>query len=420
MRLLQKTIRRYFILSLTILLSAIPIFYFLLQALVKEEIDEDLLVDKEALVSRIRQSTKNEAESFNYLDHDISMKLNGDTRSYDSFYSVKIYDSIAKEIVPHRILVSNTKINNNHYLISLRTSMVDHDNLIEGVILVQAIVMLLLFAGLQLINKNLSKNIWSPFQVILENLRTYKVEEHKKILLPATGINEFDELNNTITQLTERNYRTYTSQKEFAENASHEMQTPLAIFQSKLELLMQTSPLSNEQAELIGGLADAGERMNRLNKALILLSKIENAQFPEKSLVDPGESFHEVLKGYEEAITLKAITLTTEINPQTHIQINKNLFEILIGNLLSNAIRHNHKSGSINVLINEKEMIFRNSGNPALNDEKLFKRFQKDSSDQNSLGLGLEISAKICALNRFKISYAFDHSQHIFLIQFNV
>lgn len=71
----------------------------------------------------------------------------------------------------------------------------------------------------------------------------------------------------------------YRVQKEFTENASHELQTPLAIFQSKLDLLLQQQELTESQAEIIQDLYQMTSRISRLNRNLLLLAKIDNAQF---------------------------------------------------------------------------------------------------------------------------------------------
>ena len=159
--------------------------------------------------------------------------------------------------------------------------MLDSEDLISSIVQVQVLLLLVLLSGLFLINRNLSQRIWRPFYTTLDKLRGYKVEQHQALNLAGSNINEFNDLNGSLEELTGRMHRSFLVQKEFTENAAHEMQTPLAIFQSKLELLMQTSPINEEQAGLIGDLADAGRRMGRLNKALILLTRIENQQFAD-------------------------------------------------------------------------------------------------------------------------------------------
>jgi signal transduction histidine kinase len=232
-----------------------------------------------------------------------------------------------------------------------------------------------------------------------------------------SGIIEFDDLNDAITQLTGRTFQAYKSQKEFVENASHELQTPLTILQSKLELLMQTSPLNSDQAELISSMADTSQRMNRLNKTLLLLSKIDNQVYAEKELVNMGSVFRDVIRQYEDAIEQKELQVYVDDSSAPSVMGNKTLLEILSSNLVFNAIRHNVTGGYVGVSLTEHEITVENTGavNP-LDTNRLFRRFQKHSSDANSLGLGLEIINKICRINDFKLQYNFIGMKHRFTI----
>jgi signal transduction histidine kinase len=285
--------------------------------------------------------------------------------------------------------------------------------------LVQSLLLLLITAGLILINRSLSKRIWKPFYVTLRKLKNHKIESEEGLEFEKTPIDEFANLNQTISALTNRNRQVYLSQKEFTENAAHEMQTPLAVFQSKMELLMQTSPMSKEQADLISGLSDAGKRMNRLNKSLLLLAKMDNLQFQDKEPVDITEMVTRTIEHYHNAIMQKDIHLDRTLEGAVIFPTNRSLLEIMLANLLSNAIKHNNPSGKIFVLLDKKNLVFQNTGSPtALDQGKLFRRFQRQTTEINSIGLGLEIVKKICDLSGFQIEYAFKDNLHTFSIAF--
>jgi signal transduction histidine kinase len=251
-------------------------------------------------------------------------------------------------------------------------------------------------------------------------LRSYKVEKHEPLALAKSSVNEFDDLNTSLEELTDRTYQTYVSQKEFTENASHEMQTPLAVFQSKLELLMQTSPLNEEQAQLIADLADATQRMARLNKNLVLLTKIENYQFTEKETVSLNSIVENFIQQYQPQSDQKQITINKDLHNEVKVEANKTLIEILVSNLLGNAIRHNCPNGFIKIALQRDTLTIQNTGKPfSLNGHKLFRRFQKESSDSNSIGLGLEMVKKIASLYQFSVSYDFNDQMHNFIVKFS-
>ncbi len=421
MKLLQKTIRSYFIYSVFILLVAVPVFYFTIQRIVREDVDRDLIATKEMLKPKISNALLNNAISqLRFLDRDISISVSTYRREFDSLQTVEIYDSNTQESVPHRILTSAFTINGAPCLLQVKTSLVSKNELIESIVKVEVALLFLLLAGLFIINRTLSKRIWKPFYTTLGKLHKYKVEKHESLALAKSSVNEFNDLNVSLEELTNRTYQAYLSQKEFTENASHEMQSPLAVFQSKLELLMQTSPLNEEQAQLMGDLADASQRMARLNKSLVLLTKIDNNQFAEIENVSLKNVVESFLQQYHPQATEKHIRIYEEIDNEITLKANKALIEILIANVLGNAIRHNVDRGSITVIIKDNIFAIQNTGKPSpLDDKKIFQRFQKNSTDTNSIGLGLEMVKKICSIYDYTIRYQFNHSLHSFTIGFN-
>ena len=207
----------------------------------------------------------------------------------------------------------------------------------------------------------------------------------------------------------------YQSQKEFTENASHEMQTPLAVLQGKLDLLMQTNPLSQEQSELITDLVDVNHRMNRLNKTLLLLSKIENNQFTEIEEISLKQVLEKLIEQYRFQAEQKNITITNNFINDIPITANRMLIEIMLGNFLSNAIKHNTLNGTI--IITGSEICFKNTGVAyELDKDKIFQRFQKQTASNNSTGLGLPIATKIAALYHFRVQYKYTNALHQFTL----
>ncbi len=421
MKLLQKTIRSYFVYSVIILLVAIPVFYIVIQGIVREDVDEDLMNTKEILKPKIADALLNNTISqLNFLDHDVTVSVSPSSKEFDTLTTVEIFDSISKELVPHRLLTSHFTVNGKPCMLQVKTSLVDNDDLIASIVKVQVILLVLLIAGLIIINRNLSKKIWMPFYITLQKLQHYKVEKHEPLSLSKSSITEFNDLNTSLQELTDRTHLSYISQKEFTENASHEMQTPLAVFQGKLELLMQTTPLSEEQALLMGDLADAGQRMARMNKSLILLTKIENSQFADKESISLKTYIEKFIHLYQPQINEKQITVENKIMDDEMLYTNTALIEVLISNLMGNAIRHNKTGGRIILQLNKGVLTIENTGKPLpLDEDKIFQRFQKESTDSNSIGLGLEMVKKVCSINHYTIAYRFSNNLHNFTLCFN-
>jgi signal transduction histidine kinase len=298
--------------------------------------------------------------------------------------------------------------------------MVDSNNLIQSILIVQVVLLLFLLGGLFLINRKLAKRIWEPFNKTLKKLKEYNISHKDPLTLSASATDEFNDLNTSLVELTNRIHIAYQSQKEFAENASHEMQTPLAILQGKLELLMQTEPLSEEQAGLMSDMSDAYQRMVHLNKNLILLTKIDNnLSFVEREKVSLNDTLKTVIHQYQPHLDEKQISLQVQLGNDISLMVNRSLLEILISNMFANAIRHNHAKGSIYLSTQDGDLLLQNSGKEqALDEANIFRRFYKDSADSQSLGLGLEIVKKLCSLYHFNLTYHFTGKLLEFRISF--
>jgi signal transduction histidine kinase len=211
----------------------------------------------------------------------------------------------------------------------------------------------------------------------------------------------------------------YQSQKEFTDNASHEMQTPLAVLQTKLELLMQTQPLTAEQASLISTLADTNSRLAKLNNSLLLLTKIENNQYGDSENINVTEVCNKILSQVSYQAELKDLKITSSFQKPIYVLANKTLVEILISNLLTNAIRYNYRGGSLTITADDDSITIQNTSTASMLDAtKIFERFHKEKSDPQSIGLGLAIVKRICALYQFTIQYGYEHQLHTFRIQF--
>lgn len=415
MRLLQKTIRSYLVYSVCLLTVAIPVSYFAIRVAVVADTDEHLVATRTTAQSKIRQAIRAGALSgISFADQDVSLHPSSNPHPFELFFNRDIYDSVIGEVVPRRILQTNFLVDGKPYLLQVTDSMVDRDNLVLSIVSVQSALLLLLVFGLLLINWRLARNIWNPFYKTLERLRQYRLDEPKPLEIPPSSVNEFNDLNQSLRELTERARNTYLAQKEFTGNASHEIQTPLAIFQSKLELLMQTNPLNEEQAGLIDDLSSASQRLARLQRSLVLLTRIENQQFPDMETISLKAVVERCLAG----LGGRSVTLETDFRGDPLVEANRSLVEVLAGNLLHNAYRHNVADGLVRVTILERELLVQNTGKSGpLDGERIFQRFYKNSTDPGSLGLGLQIVRQISALYGWEASYSYEAGLHGFRVR---
>jgi signal transduction histidine kinase len=205
----------------------------------------------------------------------------------------------------------------------------------------------------------------------------------------------------------------YLSQKQFIENASHEIQTPLGVIRNKVDLLVESAPLNPEQASIIISITEHINRLAGLNKTLLLLSKIENKQFSEHEAVDITKLIEECSEDFYDLMEFKNLNLEIINNTPLLLQMNKDLARVLFSNLIKNAVNHNITSGLIAITIDADRFIIKNSGKELnIQPEFLFERFNKKSDNPQSVGLGLAIVKSICTLYNFNISYSYAGKMH--------
>jgi signal transduction histidine kinase len=309
-------------------------------------------------------------------------------------------------------VASSYKINGKHYHISAYNFIAEPDEILEGIIASLAVTLLILLLFVAVTSRQMSKQILSNFNRTLKTIQGFDLKQKNRIKLGQTRTYEFKALNQFLEKMTNKALDDYRSLKEFSENASHELQTPLAIIRGKLELLLETH-IDEKQASLIEGIQNAVQKLSSVNQSLILLTKLENQEYPVKEKMDFSNFIKRAIESFRELIEMKSIRLTTEIEPNVHLNLNPVLADILLTNLLSNAIRHNSMNGSIDVLLSSSGLSVKNTGEPPrVNTQELFKRFKKDKQSSDSTGLGLAIVKQICDLNNFKIGYEYISGHH--------
>lgn len=423
MRLLQVNLRSLLLYSLILLIISIPVSFLSVRAILSEEIDESLSLQADQFTHHIQQfeyldDLETDLGVIDQLSYNVHIKPSADAPAAREYSTVSFYDSLEGETRPFRQLHTIITVKGKRYDLKVRTSLVDSQDLALAIGSVQVIVSILLTAGLLLINRRLAKRIWKPFYNTLERLRAFELDKSETIPLVESDIFEFNDLNKALSHLTEKSRMVYLNQKEFIENASHELQTPIAIFQSKIDALMQSPNLTQTEAETLMELEATAQRMSRLNKNLLLLSKIDNEQFLEKEPIELAALVQHQVNIQKPVAALHDIGIRTALAPLP-LQANKTLLEVLITNLLNNAIRYSAEKEDIVITIHERTFSVSNKGKLlAIDFEKMKERFRKESTHPNSTGLGLAIVKKICDSCGYRMAYNFKDATHTFSIQF--
>ena len=412
MKLLAKYNRINIAATVVVLLVAGLCYYFILRTVLIHQLDKDLKIEEQEITDHVKNSGNMPAAS-SYKDQSITFEDAGSAIVKRHFESVDVYNDREKETNTNRRLVFSIAAAGKNYTVSITKSLQETEDLVQLIAELTLGIVALLLVTLLIVNRLLFRNLWAPFNSSLQQLKQFNLNTQKEFETTKSNIAEFKELNNAIEIMASRVMGDYDAMKSFTENASHEIQTPLAIINSKLELLMQSENFTEQQHRYVQNIASETGRLSKLNQSLLLLTKIDNRQFVAATPVDLSSTIEKLLAGYEELLQAKNISLTKNIGQGITVVMNETMASVLVTNLLTNAIKHNVENGSINIMLTTKKLVISNTGLPlSTKPELLFERFKKDRVNTDSLGLGLSIVRKICQQNGLIVLYESDASLH--------
>ncbi|MEP6713313.1 MAG: HAMP domain-containing sensor histidine kinase [Ferruginibacter sp.] len=418
MKLLTKTTLYYLIFTLPLLLLSGWFLYTRIEKSLKEEIDEELLNSKELWIEHIK-TISGDSNILLLSNPFIQVEKSSDYSNEDVYADTLLYQPVEKEKVPYRNLSSWFKRGDQSYKLSFQRSVLEQEDVFKNLILLMCFVFGGMLALFLLINLYINKKVWKPFNISLEKITSLNMQQLQGVHFDKVSIREFNALNRSLNSMTSKMNTDFISMKTFTQNASHEIQTPLAIIQSKLEVLLQDSKLTEEQFLAISSASEATQRLSRLNQSLLLITRIENNQFAAEEKLSIGSIIEKYLSFFAEMMVQKKITVRREIKNDWEVFIHPSLADMLVSNLLSNAIKYNNAGGEINISIVGKMLIISNSSDlPQIKKDKIFHRFSKHDTATGN-GLGLAIVKEICDANNLSLNYRSAFGFHEFIIKEN-
>lgn len=398
MKLIKKTNKNFILILLGVLPVACMLLFFSLTYFISDEVDEKLRVDELRIIEHLK-----EHPDFISMDPIISVS---EVNSQDNFETgirdVYVYDPIEKEEEPFRELVSVNEINGKFYLIKVRHSTIESKDFIIAIVLSMLVILILMFVMLFIVNTKLSLKLWRPFYSNLNELKSYSLVSNEPIKLIDSEIDEFRDLRISLVQLTTKLQADYQSLKEFTENASHEIQTPLSILSLNLDEILQSTH-SEENYKKLYSCYQSVQRLSKLNEKLLLLTKIENNQFTNLVLVDFNSLIKEKIEEFDTLLDNNELKVDLLEEGSFRVNIDPVLANMLIINLISNAIKHSPKKGLIEIKIDKNSLGLKNDTLVPIDSTRIFERFKKGNDAGNSTGLGLSIVKSIADFSKLKI-----------------
>lgn len=423
--LLNKTTQPFLVVVLVVLLVSIPVYYLVVDNIWKSELDEHNRIQADKISYHLNQlhlsddSLAATVALWNIVQPgSVLTPAPGITQYTDSLYIVEKenYFWPTREIDRYRCLKTLIKINGRPYYFISEINIEESRETIAVIAALTIGFLLVIAVGLVILNKRLSASLWAPFHKTLEQLKAFQLNRQQKLVFSPSDTTEFEALNQSLSRLIDQNLATYQAQKEFTENASHELQTPLAILKNKLDLLYQADALTEKQYEIAEDMNKALTRSTRINQNLLLLAKIDNNQFSKTEQFSLNELVEHSLDLLDDYFVQKRISRQTQMTANVPATGNSALTEILVNNLLLNAIRHTPAGGTIRVVLTSKQLVISNSGQASLKTENLFKRFSRQSADTAGSGLGLAIVQQVCHAQGWTAGYSFQEGMHHFSI----
>lgn len=396
-------------------------FYFAIVDEINDEIDDSLEDYSELIIIRSlagKELPSSDSGSNNqYFLREVS-EAYVRTRERIRYQDTMVYIAEKKETEPARILTTIFRNDaGQYYELSVSTPTIEKQDLRESIFYLLIGLFVILLVTILIINIWVFYRSMKPFYVLLHWLGDYRLGQTHKPLYNPTHTSEFQKLNDTVIRFAQHSEEVFQQQKQFIGNASHEIQTPLAVCRNRLEMLMEDETLTELQLGEIIKTYETLEYVSKLNKSLLLLSKIDNHQYSETSKVCLNDILHSLIPDFEEVYAFKEVSLSLEENARLCADMNEVLATVLMTNLLKNAFVHNVEDGSIRITINRDSICFSNTGTlVALDEKRVFERFYQGNKKEGSTGLGLAIANAVCRQFNLELKYVFKDGMHQFWV----
>ena len=420
MKLIYKVTIRLAVVIMPVLLLWAIAFYFTMVHQVNDETDDSLDDYAEMIARRViggdELPTPGDGSNNTYsIELLPATGFYGDSETYEDR---EVYLHWKQENEPARTL---TKIFHDNdgtaYKLVVSTPTFERDDIIRALLIHIATIYAILLCIILAVTVIVFKISMKPLYSLLKWLDGYRPGNGVAGFPDEESVVEFKKLTKAARETIERAENHLERQKQFIGNASHELQTPLAVLGNRIEWLMDNTALNEEQFTELSKMRQSIHRLTRLNRTLLLLSKIDSGHFLDRTDVDIVAIIENELEVYKEIFAGKEIVCNVRL-PKSHVvSMDEMLATTMVTNLLKNAFVHSPGGGVVEVAISRGILSVSNSGDEALDKKRVFDRFYT-SGKKGSTGLGLALVKSIADSYNFKVEYSFNEGKHCFAVRF--
>ncbi len=341
-----------------------------------------------------------------------------DPSAYPAYSDTLIYNAEMDELQRFRKKTILLNIEGHFYRVEMVKAVEDFLRLRDDIFgsLIPAFILLAL--GIVLFNYLLSGYFFRPFNKILDVMKTYKVGRNKTVSRVPTSTAEFHRMQELFHKMIDRIEYDYRHLKEYTENMAHEMQTPLSIVRSKVEILMADDALMPKHAQTVKTIYDETNHLSKLSQTLNLITRIENGEFSNFKEIKTKDVIEKHVSAVRELAHLKLLSIETDLSENHYFYMDPFLLDMALKNLLRNAINYGQTEGPVRICTNSDQLSISNYGPPLdIPEEKMFERFYRKTNRQKSTGLGLSLVKKVCDVSLLNLEYRYHDGQHFFYIR---
>ncbi len=422
MKLLNLLTLRLSIIGALVFAFWATLFFFAIIDEINDEVDDSLEDHAEMIIRRslAGEALPSEPSATNnqYYLHEVSADYAA-SHSHIRYEDSEVYIKAKNEFEPARTISYIYNDDRGRFFeVVVFTPTIDKADLKAAVAYWMAALYAAIVACIVAVNRRTLSRAMRPLHAILGWLDAYRLGERNSKMELETSVKEFRRLGEAIRRMTKRNESLYEEQKRFVANASHEMQTPLAVIQSRLEMLLDDGQLTKQQMGEVVKALHTLKALSRTNRSLLLLCKIEGGQFKAAGRVSMAETARRLLPDMEMVYAHKGLAVETRTDGDMRPEMDESLATTLVANLLKNAFTHANPGGSITVSITPLAMTVANTGQDTpLDGQRIFERFYHSAGKPSSTGLGLSIVEAICRLYGMAVAYRFEGGMHVFEVK---